>query len=296
MALQMISYHGKELFSPKYDRVFKALLLSKDKDYTHLASFLTGILAREIRPENIISASSTELPANHGKDKIVRLDFKVRFMDGAIVNIELQVGKDLSMGQRSLYQLSRLLTTTIDKGQEPEKICPVIAINILDFDYITDGDGYHNRYRMKNMITGAEMPGAHILEVHYIELTKFPPNAGNKIEELWVKFLTAQKEEELDMLTEQSPIMASLVEKLVYASGTKELREQMDAYKVNEVKNRLTIAFERDDAKQQGIQQGIQQGFQQGKLAIARKMKAAGKSVNEILEFTDLPIEDVLQL
>jgi len=40
MALQMIKYHGKELFCPKYDRVFKALLLGKEKDYTLLASFL----------------------------------------------------------------------------------------------------------------------------------------------------------------------------------------------------------------------------------------------------------------
>jgi len=31
-------------------------------------------------------------------------------------------------------------------------------------------------------------------------------------------------------------------------------------------------------------------------LAIARKMKEAGKSINEIMELTDLPIEDVLQL
>jgi len=288
----MISYHGKELFCPKYDRVFKALLLSKDKDYTLLASFLTGVLAREIRPENIISASSTELPAHHGKDKIIRLDFRVRFMDGTIVNIELQVGKDFSMGARSLYQLSRLLTTTIDKGQEPEKISPVIAINILDFDYINDGDGYHNRYRMKNMVTGAEMPGAYILEVHYIELLKFPKNAGNSIEELWVKFLTAQKEEELDMLTQESPVMASLVEKLVYASGTKELREQMDDYKVNEVKNRLTIAYERDE----GRREGRREGRWENSIEIAKTMKERGMNFNEIMEITKLTIDDILRL
>jgi len=31
-------------------------------------------------------------------------------------------------------------------------------------------------------------------------------------------------------------------------------------------------------------------------IKVAKKMKAVGKSVNEILELTDLPIEDVLQL
>jgi len=280
MSLQMIHYHGKELFSPKYDRVLKALLLGNDKDYTLLASFLTGILAREIRPENILSASSMELPTRHGNDKIVRLDIRVRLMDGTIVNIEMQVGKDLSMGPRSVYQLSRLLAGNIDKGQEPEEICPVIAINILDFDYITDGDGYHNIYRMKNTATGAEMPGAHILEIHYVELTKFPQNAGNSIEELWGKFLTAKKEEDLDMLTQESPVMAAAVDKLVYASGTKELRDQMDDYKVNETKNRLTIAYERKDARAE----------------IAKTMKARGMDMSDIAEITKLTIDDILRL
>jgi len=332
MALQMIYYHGKELFCPKYDRVFKALLLGNDKDYTFLASFLTGVLAKEIHPENIISASSTELPALHGNDKIVRLDIRVRFMDGTIVNIEMQVGKDFSMGPRSLHQISRLLTGSVGKGQKNEEICPVIAINVLDFDYITDGDGYHNRYRMKNMVTGAEMPGAHILEVHFVELTKFFESASKGLEELWSRLLTAQKEENLDMLTQESPvtasaerkfkgveelwlrfltakteedldmlaqespIMASLVDKLVYVSGTKELRDQMDDYKVNEMKNRLSLMYAKKEGVEKGIAEGREEGEKRRAIAIARKMKDKGKSVNEIIELTDLTVDDVLRL
>jgi hypothetical protein len=41
------------------------------------------------------------------------------------------------------------------------------------------------------------------------------------MKELWMRFLTAKTEEELEMLTQESPVMASAVERLVYASGTK---------------------------------------------------------------------------
>jgi predicted transposase/invertase (TIGR01784 family) len=285
MALEMIPYHGKELFCPKYDRVFKALLLGDDNDYTLLSSFLTGVLATEIRPENIISASSTELPTKHGNDKIVRLDIRVTLADGTAVNIELQVSIDISMGARSLYQLSRIVAGSIDKGQVPEDICPVIAINVLDFDYIKGGDGYHNRYRMKNVVTGAEMPGAEVFEVHFIELPKFHKNtAGNTMKELWVKFLTAKKEEDLEMLTKESPVMASAVNRLVYASGTKELREQMDDYHWNEVKNRLTMAAERKE------------GRLEGRLEVAKNLLGKGMKPGDVAEVTGLPIDDVLRL
>jgi len=289
MSLQMIYYHGQELFSPKYDRVFKALLLDNDGDYTFLASFLTAVLAREILPGNIISASSTELPTRHGDDKVIRLDIRARLMDGTIVNVEMQVGRDYSMGPRSVYQVSRLLAGSIDQSQEPEEIYPVIAINILDFDYIADGDGdgYHNCYRLKNVVTGAEMPGANILEVHYIELTRFPKNAGNSIVELWLKFITAKKQEDLEMITQESPVMASLVDKLVYASGTKELRLQMDDYKVNEVKNRLTRAYDRKEGKVEGRKEGI--------LEVAKNLRAMGMNVEEVVRATGLTVDEVLR-
>jgi predicted transposase/invertase (TIGR01784 family) len=84
----------------------------------------------------------------------------------------------MSMGERSLHQLSRINSESIEKGEVAADICPVIAINILDYDYINDGDGYHNRYRMKNVVTNAEMPGAEIFEVQFIDLPKFPKKCG----------------------------------------------------------------------------------------------------------------------
>jgi hypothetical protein len=68
--------------------------------------------------------------------------------------------------------------------------------------------------RMKNVITGAEMPGAEIFEIQFIDLPKFPKNAGNSMKELWIKFLTAKTEKDLEMLTKENPVMASAVDRL----------------------------------------------------------------------------------
>jgi len=64
------------------------------------------------------------------------------------------------------------------------------------------------------------------------------------------------------------------------------------------VKDAIAVAREEGEetGEERGIEKGERRGEKRGKLAIARKMKAAGKSINEIMELTDLPIEDVLQL
>jgi predicted transposase YdaD len=82
------------------------------------------------------------------------------------------------------------------------------------------------------------------------------------------------------MLTKESPVMASAVDRLVYASGTKELREQMDDYERNEMKNRLTRVADKKETK----------------LEIARKILASGKTVNEVVEWTGLTVDEVLRL
>jgi len=64
------------------------------------------------------------------------------------------------------------------------------------------------------------------------------------------------------------------------------------------------IAVERRDAWMEGRTEGWMEGQtkgrtegrMEGQIAIAKKMKAKGKSMNEIAEMTDLTIDDILRL
>jgi len=56
------------------------------------------------------------------------------------------------------------------------------------------------------------------------------------------------------------------------------------------------IAFERREAWMEGQTEGRTEGEIARAMEIARKMKAMGKSVDEIIELTDLSHDDILRL
>src|SRR5215510_2467371 len=111
------------------------------------------------------------------------------------------------MGRRSMYHLSRVTSGQLNETERYDLLRPVIAVNILDFDYIKDSEDYINRYRMKNVKNSAEMPDAEYFEIIFVELSKLPKEIGDGLRELWVRFLAVQSEEELDMIAQKSPVM-----------------------------------------------------------------------------------------
>ena len=51
-----------------------------------------------------------------------------------------------------------------------------------------------------------------------------------------------------------------------------------------------------EEGRAEGLEEGRAEGRAEGTLAVARKMKAKGKSLEEIAELTDLPVEDIMEL
>jgi predicted transposase/invertase (TIGR01784 family) len=66
--------------------------------------------------------------------------------------------------------------------------------------------------------------------------------------------------------------------------------------RMNDIKNSMDRAQLRYDARQEGIQEGRAEGRNEASLDIARKMKNAGRSLSEIMEFTGLPAESIEQI
>jgi predicted transposase/invertase (TIGR01784 family) len=94
------------------------------------------------------------------------------------------------------------------------------------------------------------------------------------------------------MLAKESPVMASAVDRLVYASGTKELREQMDDYERNEMKNWLTRVYD----KKEGRMEGMVEGEHKKAVEIAKKALDQGLSADIVAQITGLTIDEVLRL
>ena len=52
----------------------------------------------------------------------------------------------------------------------------------------------------------------------------------------------------------------------------------------------------REEGRKEGRKEGIQTGEHQRAIATARKMLLAGESVEKVIQFTDLPLEEVQKL
>jgi predicted transposase/invertase (TIGR01784 family) len=194
----------------------------------------------------------------------------------------MQAWVDCDMGKRTLHSLSRLMAGQLKRGRKAEAISPVIAINVLDFNYIRGGIGFHNRYRMKNVLTDVEMPDAEVFEVHFVELRKLPRDAGSCMKELWVKFLSAKSEEDLIMLTTQSPVLKKAVNKLVKFSSSDERRYIEDMI----IKDKLRMASFEKGVREEAMKKGMKEGMKE----VARAMKADGLDDVFIAKYTGLPV------
>jgi hypothetical protein len=77
-------------------------------------------------------------------------------------------------------------------------------------------EAYHNRYRLKNIRDDHELTD--VFEVNFLELKKAPQNPAD-IKGLWMRFLAAESEAELETLKNESPVMEKAVKKLEYISA-----------------------------------------------------------------------------
>ena len=285
---QRILYQGQELLLATTDLVFKALLTA-DGDLELLASLLSCILDLDIAPDDV-TVTNSELPQTHEKGKLARVDVRVKLADGKHINVEMQVADDHNIAKRSIFYLSKLYVDQLKPSMNYEEICPAIAINILDFDFLPFEE-YHNVYRLKNIKSHHELTDAY--EINFIELKKVPTETRTCLKEKWMLFIAADSAEMLDKLANEEPIMEKALKKLQYVSSDDQLRYELDM--------RQKAELDYGSAMVANYKRGRAEGETTGRLRatteLARKLKAsAAMSDDEIAKLCDLPIEEVENL
>ena len=151
-------------------------------------------------------------------------------------------------------------------GMRFDELCPAIAINILDFPFLSYNE-YHNRYRLKNTTNNDQLTD--VFEINFIELG-----------------------EELEMLENQDPILEKAVNKLLYVSADEKLRYELEMREKAEMDywSAMGTNYEK------GVQAGIQQGVRESILCIAKNLLDAGDSVEKIVKITGLTRDEVEKL
>ena len=292
MVIKRIPYKGQELLPAKRDLIFKALFAT-GSDLELLASLLSSILDVELQSDSLI-VTNAELAPVHEKGKLSRIDVRVRLSDGKQINIEIQLRNEHDMKSRSIFYLSKLYVEQLAPRMEFIETNPVIAVNILDFKVLPDKE-YHNRYRLKNMRNNEELTD--LFEINFLELSKIPPEPDGSMKDLWMRFLSAKTEEELDMLAEKSPVLEKAVHRLVQISADEKLRYELEMREKAEIDYWSAMKTNYRKGEEKGIKKGRKEGrlegIEQGKLAIAENMLKRNRPIDEIIEDTGLTRKQV---
>lgn len=291
---------GKYL-DPKADLTFKLIFEHEDL----LISLLNALLPLEEgkQIEHVEYLPAELVPENPGKKDSV-VDVRCRETGGRHFIVEMQLNWNNEFRQRVILNAAKAVVKQLKPGEEYKLVQPVYSLNLInDTGFESDPDDFYHDYAVVDVAhNDRRIEG---LRFVFIELPKFKPQtiAQKKMAVLWLRFLT-----EINVRTEEAPAellenpetakALKLLEKSAYTEG------QLIAYdRFWDAVFRERVFYEDGFRKGEadGLAKGLAKGHAEGRaegrdertLEIARKMKARGKSVEEIAEMTDLSPEEI---
>jgi len=271
--------------NPRVDFAFKKLFGSEEnKDL--LISLINAIVSEDQQVIEVELKNPYNLAA-YQAGKMSVLDIKARSEQGRWFNVEMQISEDYYFDKRAIYYWAKLVTEQLTEGMMFKELHKTISINILDFNFIPEGTGFHNCYKITNVTTHEDDNLHDMFELHYIELKKFLVLNRPVVTALdrWSTFLTKAHQLDKHALPEhlkQDPAIVKAVsavdrmfdeeERLIY-----EVRMQAIAEVESKIVSALSKGFERGHEKglEKGLEQGIQKGLEQGMEKAKRELAMA---------------------
>ena len=260
------------------DIVFKIVFGSPTNEKL-LRSLLNAVL--DLSGKNRIvqlTLLSGELTKAHLFQKGVVLDVRAQDGQGQHYNIEVQVREEDHYVERSLYYLSKLYGDQLERGGDYTTLRRCVAISILDFALFPDIPALHTRFRFRDPVHEVEL--SDMLEIHYLELTKFRRDQPLVTPlEKWLHVLKFAElyglglEELPDSIqTEEEIVMA--LDAMNKAYATDEVRELIDA--------RLKAEWDENTRVRAAVKKGVAKGLAE---AVEKAVEeAVEKAVEEAVE------------
>jgi predicted transposase/invertase (TIGR01784 family) len=324
---------NNERLNPLNDYLFMKYMGEKG-DEEQLLAFLNVVLQRTGR-DGIVSVEIVEnkmLSAEIMGDKTSILDIRATMPDNTKVNIEVQLRNVGNMDKRSLFYWSREYIKGIEAGQDYRELPAVIAINIIDFEFL-EIEEVHTSFHLREdrhkdyVLTDA-------LEIHFIDMIKFrrlrEKDIMNNEFHRWLTFFDKKTDSKtIKKIINMDTAIKKAQEKIIHVSRDKEV---LRAYQMREMalsdftsgmnsarregiaigeRRGIAIGEQRGIAigehigeqrgitigEQRGITIGEQRGITIGKQKEQRKyilkLSQKGMSPVEIAELIDVNVEEV---
>jgi len=239
------------------------------------------------------------------------IDVKAKSPDGTVINLEVQVRSQAEYGERSLYYWAKSYSEQILESDNYKKLMPVVSVSVLNFNLFPDLLPYHTTFRLMEK----DHPEVCLTDdcvMHYLELRKLPEGESSELAD-WLYALRHLDEQEGPMivLLKKNHNLQELASRyhrfekdsearMIYEARMKQMRDESTWLEEAQEKG-LTEGLKK--GLQQGLEQGLQQGLEQARaeleraqerakteerIGIARKMRDAGVSPEQILAITGL--------
>ena len=285
-------------------------VMGEKGDEGQLLGFLNSALKRT-GDDRLISVEILEnktFTAEFLGDKTSILDVRAKLQDGTMVVIEVQLTNLKNIDRRSLFYWSKEYISGIKKGQDYKNLAKVIAINIIDYDFL-DVDNVHTVFHLQEE-SKPELMLTDVLEIHFINMVKWRRLKEKDIEgdllHQWLVYFDRNSPPELvEEVKKMNEGIQMADERMVYVTGDEEAirayeMRQMAIYDMNtrhleslEEGREQGLAEGMMQGKAEGIAEGRDQGIAENNLEIARKMKAMGDSAERIHAITGISLEAI---
>jgi predicted transposase/invertase (TIGR01784 family) len=281
-----------ERLNPLNDYLFRKTMGEKG-DEEQLLSFLNAVLKRE-EGNRLVSVEIIEnrnLTAEIIGDKTSILDVRSRTGDGTRVNVEVQLRNLGNMDKRSLFYWSREYSRGLEAGQEYQELPAVIAVNIINFELMTE-TGYHSIFHLWEN-SNKEVMLTDALEIHFVEMAKFrkvkEKDIRNDALQRWLAYLDRESSE-------------GLVEEVMSMDRGIQRAQEMAEYVANnkealhEYQMREMALSDWASGVNRARREGRQEGRQEEAQDIAKKLKNIGEPVDKIIKITGLSYDEIVKL
>ena len=300
----------------RFDWAIKRLLRDK-ADYCVVEGLLSVVIGRKIIIKNLLESESNK---QNSTDKFNRVDLLAEDESGALMIFEIQNSHEIDYFHRMAYGTSKALVEYLKEGLPYRDIRKVYSINIVYFS-LGQGDDYayhgktdfvsmHNENDFLQLSAAqkkafeCQTPSDIFPEYYILRVDKFDSVAKTPLDE-WISFL---KSGEIPS-NATAPGLQEAREKLrVSLLGEEELRD----YK-HMMDNARYESSVLDTGRQEGLAEGMEKGLAQGReeglteglakgreegrttalVQVARNMKAAGMSTENIVSATGLSVEQI---
>ena len=267
----------KEFLSPRNDLVFK-LLFGDERSTEQLTDFLKSVLRIPHDEYDYLTIVDPHLLPEYKGGKLGIIDVKLHTKSGKIINIEIQVDPMPQMRERVIFYDAKMVTEQLGTSENYEQIKKVISIVITDYPLIKESQKYHHRFTLYDQENNVEFSDT--IEIHTLELPKLPSNEDGTPLWVWMKFLDARTEEDLEMIAQKNPQVQRAVIRLKELSADERTRM---LYEAREKERRDIYAREKGAVKQ-------------AQLDFARNLLKRSRPVEEIIEDTGLTYAEVESL